>query len=46
MKNISNLLDEDRKRQIEKIVEWAQKHKILVESLTLAQFRKAIKAKG
>lgn len=46
MKDIDQLLQENRKRQIEKVVEWAQKHKILVESMTLAQFRRAIKAKG
>jgi len=46
MNHINDILSEDRRRKIEKVVEWAQKRKIRVESITLEQFRKAIKAKG
>jgi hypothetical protein len=38
-------INENDKRQIEKVVAWAQKHNILLEFLTLEQFKQALKNK-
>jgi hypothetical protein len=43
--NYTFILEEDRIRKIMKVVDWAQKHKIKVEKLTLEELRMAIKSR-